>query len=458
MSADDWLKEMQMSRRAPGLQDDIPPNDFYSILRLFEQGLMRYGQGNSLNAPSAGGIHPYDAIVFSWESRDRGDTYLVARRLNLHRRSYRVLPVDQEALRVYFPLVEVGPKRARVSYILVLSRPWLSMRKYGKRGYLYAQLDVGHAATALLGTAQEVGMARLSIHIPRPELRKILADFIPHREMHSVLSVCVPSQGKAEKQWSSEEEQSIFNQGTVENELESYSWDFISQYLLPEDTGDGSTLGEEAAFGSVSDMLHEGPPLRDWRKLSSIRRSCTGFADGDLPHEKIETLLSVLSVNAESDIREDAKPELGMAVVMPSGLIPAARPLSVPDEVSSVVQSDFIKDEHALTRACNGQVHLKKAQVFLIFYVNHGEKRALTWHGTRSCVYKASTKAHFVYLKAAKESVGVTAVGGYDERVWREVVGLSQEEDIIYLLALGVDSGEGEEKRDRSVNAYAHGE
>lgn len=37
--------------------------------------------------------------------------------------------------------------------VFVVGRPWLSMRKYGDRGYRYAQFDAAHVATNLLGVA-----------------------------------------------------------------------------------------------------------------------------------------------------------------------------------------------------------------------------------------------------------------------------------------------------------------
>jgi hypothetical protein len=40
---------------------------------------------------------------------------------------------------------------SNADHILLIIRPWLSMRKYGSRGYLYNHLDAGHAAVNLLG-------------------------------------------------------------------------------------------------------------------------------------------------------------------------------------------------------------------------------------------------------------------------------------------------------------------
>lgn len=458
LSASGWLREMRASRLAPELLHDTPSREFHSILHLFEQALFRRRHGDSINAPSAGGIHPYEAVVFSWEGSEKESLRLVARRINLHRRSYRILPVCEEELKPYFPLLEPGVEGARSTYVLLLSRPWLSMRKYGKRGYLYTQLDVGHAATALLGSAQELGAARLSLHLPRSELRKVLADFIPLREMHSVLSVCLPRKCRSEDQWSFEEESTILSDALGGNELESYSWDLISQYLLPEEETDPMKLEDEPKLALDGEVADRCPPLRDWRKLSSARRSCTGFSHDPLPREKIESLLSVLSLKTKSDTREESHLELGIAVVMSPDIQPDPQSMRIPDEVDITVKSEFLLDENAVTRACNGQSHLGGARLFLLFYADRVGGRPLTWQGIRDCVYQSSAKAHFVYLQAAREGVGITSVGGYDEDSWRAVAGLPTGVDVIYILALGVESAAVKEKMDRRVNAYAHGE
>ena len=50
---------------------------------------------------------------------------------------------------------------ADACHLLVVLRPWSSMRRYGPPGYLYALVDAAHAATNLWGVARGDAVLRL---------------------------------------------------------------------------------------------------------------------------------------------------------------------------------------------------------------------------------------------------------------------------------------------------------
>ena len=63
-----------------------------------------------------------------------------------------------------------------------------------------------------------------------------------------------------------------------------------------------------------------------------------------------------------------------------------------------------------------------------------------------------------VYLAASLSGIGVTAVGGFANQMWREISRLPDGDDVVYVLALGVDQDGERPKTDRQEGAHAHGE
>ncbi|MFD4182809.1 hypothetical protein, partial [Rhodococcus sp. NPDC058514] len=95
-----------------------------TAIEHIEKAIGRRGDSVARHAPSAGAIYPYEVLLCR---RDGGVPALV----DLARR--RLVVGDD------FPTDEP-------EYLaLLVGRPWLSMRRYGPRGFLYHLVDSGHA-------------------------------------------------------------------------------------------------------------------------------------------------------------------------------------------------------------------------------------------------------------------------------------------------------------------------
>ncbi|MEV6979539.1 hypothetical protein AB0N76_39345, partial [Kitasatospora sp. NPDC093806] len=179
-----WAELITISARPDLAEDDPPGPGLARALGVVDDGILSKGPGGARSVPSAGAIFPYDILV-----ADRsGPGPAVLHRLDLDRRLCVRTATGPELDAI---LAEVADD-ARSVLVLIAVRPWLSIRKYGPRGYLYAQIDSGHAATNLLGTALDHGAARLRLAVPRRRLAEALVDHLPYREIHSVLELSAP--------------------------------------------------------------------------------------------------------------------------------------------------------------------------------------------------------------------------------------------------------------------------
>lgn len=87
---------------------------------------------------------------------------------------------------------------------------------------------------------------------------------------------------------------------------------------------------------------------------------------------------------------------------------------------------------------CVGQRHVADARVFVVVHaaardvLGAGPQR----HAVRPAVFRWGAASQLVYLAAARAGIGVLAVGGVVQGVWRHLVGLPDAE-VLGVLALG---------------------
>lgn len=376
--------------------------------------------------PSAGGIYPFTVLV-----------------VTIVESSWQVfrLPGRGQVIRADVPpgqaaalATALDPARSdRSCHVLLLLRPWLSMRKYGPRGYLYAQLDAAHAAANLTGATPSDWRPVLRVG-PDPFAIEAAAEAAvpPFHEIHSVLSfesshvvdpapvaVRVPH-GRA-----------AFPEP---DPVEALCWAFLVGTLqrgdpppsAPVPTALPATTGE-----SSNDW-------RRWRRWAAARRSCRRFDGPRLEALTLLRTLSVLEVRLPLNFGETDVGEVRATVVLGPGYDVDERIRACLAPYGDVVTwpDDLCTEE--LVRACGSQEHAADAQAFVLLH--HPASRIVVEGRPdllRAALFRAGCAAHLIQLGAAGTGVAVLTIGRFDQAVWSNAGRLDADDQVLYLMALG---------------------
>lgn len=396
------------------------------VVALVEEALLSASSRDRVRrAPSAGAIHPYDLVALT----DAG-----AFQLDLVRRSCTRLPVPEPAIARMLARSPARDGAPADAALLLLTRPWLSMRKYGSRGYFYAQLDAGHVAAALAGSAAGSADAVLRLRIPRLALAETMRPHLPYREPHSLLALRFPDgRAPAPVRWPVAGATGPAPHG----DLERYCWASIPLELLGADLPPGRGL--EAPLFPVERDAAAAISRSEWRTLTAERTSCKQFT-GEVPEDAaIRAALGALATPLPTDLDEVAAPDDPAGVRI------------------TVLRATPERREETVA-ACMGQEHAGRAGAFVLFHADRAS--LLADKGTqqlKEALLRAAAGAHLGYLGAARTGMGVTAIGGYHGDRWRRIAGLGEDRELLYLLAFGIE-GDAALKLDRLETAHAHGE
>lgn len=423
----------------PTCEPYVPESlDVWSALSAIQAGASEVTpeRRGSRPTPSAGAIHPYDLIILTRE----GDVD-TSFRVDLARRVCLRLDGSPQVLRAVYEagLPEPPPGGA---HIVILARPWLSMRKYGARGYVYAQLDTAHLAISVLGNALGAGCdASVRLRVPRFPLRLALPAEIAHHESSSVVTV-QPSQPKGPlagwRLWRGSAKD--FEQGCdLLDEMQLLCWETIPHELHDSTTAPCATSA--TAFVDFPDQSTASLDLlRSWTHLSPRRSSAKKFVAGAVDEAALGRVLGSSTLPLPNDLAGGG--QVTMTAYFPGRTIWSRMP--------SVRQR--------IIAACCEQDHLGSAAAFAVFHADMRE--ALSRHRPhliREALFRAGAAGHLIYMAATQEGIAVTGVGGFDSTRWREILGLPPERDVLYVVALG-RSDETGVKSDRAAVAHAHGE
>ncbi|UJW29807.1 nitroreductase family protein [Saccharothrix sp. AJ9571] len=437
--AAEWFRlfDLRAHNRAEPDPAQCPKVD--RLIAAVERVLLDPASPTGRTVPSAGAIFPYDLVLCV--PPDLAGISGVFH-LDLTTRSRLRLPVPAESVTRLFP-----HGAADQAHILVLSRPWLSMRKYGARGYLYAQLDTGHAATALLGLPG----AQLRLGLPRADLGGLIGSALRHREVHSVVSFTVPSVVPGRGAWTA-----LARPRPTEptsDDLERLGWS-----MIPEQLASGGISWRPVSNAAPVPVGADDGAITgtEWPELATARRSCTSFADRPLAAERLIAALSALSTTMTTDVA--ATRSVRFTLLTDPATARECAPLA--DAIGiDIAGSARLGDPATVAAACNGQRHLGHARAFLVCRVvptalpaGHSQAQAV-----RDALFRVSAAGHLAYLGAVRAGVAVTAVGGFRDDHVRALAGLAGHEEIPYLVAFGA-SGTATTKADRDERALAHGD
>ncbi|MEE4545577.1 nitroreductase family protein [Streptomyces sp. V4-01] len=468
------------------------PAGLAAALSLIDEGFATGGParpGGGRAVPSAGAIHPYECHVVTADAVYATDA--------VRRRAFRTGAVDPAALAAAGLRRPAGDR----ALVVIATRPWLSMRKYGDRGYLYTQLDTAHLAVNLLGLASRAPSgADLRLRLRREPLAALLGLGDRCREIHSVLRV--GPDGRAAPAWT------VYETGPAVDQpswLERACWESLRP--VPADHGDGGAqdavpvgtsgaaaagppaaapaaapaagVGRAASGGVLLAGSAGGIPLpaggslpqhggtllpEAWPALSAGRRSSKGFAAGAVPRAALGRALAAIGTELRCDL--PGRTALRMTLVarevdgLPAGVYrsggldggASSGSEGGPGSGSAPAPSDA-----DLVAACMHQDHLGAAAAAVLFHTGRDELLGRPPAALREALFRAGGLGQLLYLGATDAGLGVTGVGGFDTRRWRRMGCLPEGDELLYLVLLGADGGPGV-KWDRQQGAYAQGE
>jgi nitroreductase len=447
--------------------------------------------GGARAVPSAGAIHPYECYVIVADDGPALYATDAVRR--------RVFP-RATGERVSGPLARVGlevPRHGGALVVLV-TRPWLSMRKYGDRGYLYTQLDTAHLAVNLLGLAADrpaagegsgAGLgpvrdsvtgsitgsitgsgsgaaqgpargpaAELRLRLHRAPLAEMLGAEAGCREIHSVL-VAGPGSGPAPGWTVYEEGPAGPARGADDlSWMERACWQSLHPVVEEDpDRAPHGLLSPPAPLLPPGTRLPADGAARlagRWRTLSGSRRSTKAFRSAAVDSAVLGQALAAARTPLATDLPAESDLHVTLLARSVDGLEPGAYRLTADGRRAGAQPRPTDAD---LVRACMHQDHLGGAAAVVLFHTRRDALLGRPPAAMREALFRAGAIGQLLYLGATDAGIGVTGVGGFDTGRWQSLGCVPDDHELLYLVLLGADTGPGV-KWDRLQTAYAQGE
>lgn len=414
--------------------------------------------------PSAGALYPFEVIVsvagegsYLWQI-EKG----------------HLVPYDAPPL-THDDLARAGlvtrPGHRLEALLTFVARPWLSIKKYHRRGYAYTHLDVGHTATNLaLYTAALGHEPLLHLRFSRTALAEHLKLDGLCREPLAILSFSSAGPGTDPQPDATPEADPCLQPIGLElpdgQEIEIWeslqgilSYDFA---LEPPSVPAGAPLllePEGVPDRPAVRLPSDRPPLSsaaEWRAAILGRRSAKGFRPESLNVAQLGELLGAFQAEGlAADCGRDGCAELGVRLV--------ARNV---DGLSGVFA--YSPRDHALQRidtqaddprpACMQQGLAGDAAALLILHAPlcHLVGRR-GYSAFAELQFRAAELGQRLHLAASRlDPLAITCIGGFDGVECAALARLDPEEEAVYVILLGIRD-ESAFKYDRLSVAYSHG-
>ncbi|MGW0010440.1 nitroreductase family protein [Streptomyces tendae] len=432
------------SGRPPAL---TPAAGLRTGLAVLDLGMI--GTDSSRRAvPSAGATYPYECYILTRD--DAGATGLY--QIDPGRRHCQLLSrgprVDEALCQAALAVPEDG------AVIVLATRPWLSMRKYGDRGYLYTQLDTAHLHLNLVLAADSLG-ASIVLRRRPPGFEPLVTEYGECAEVHSALAVTAVPAGSgpgAEPSCWAVSDARATRQPSPRRQphwLERLCWESLVT------DSEGAAAGPPGRAGSLpSAVRRRGRAPLVPRSAFHRRRSATGFAPGTVPVRDIHgTVGRALSVLHDLLPGEGTPPHATLVIRQEQhdrGEL--ARPAGldirwVPELPNESVTEAFMAQRHLADTSAVLLLHAPTASLI----DEAGDSQLWT------VLYRAGALAQLVCLEAARRDLAVTGVGGFDSERWQRLADLPADHDVVYAVAMGSDTPDAP-KLDRLAVAYAQNE
>ncbi|WP_217189313.1 nitroreductase family protein [Streptomyces buecherae] len=432
-------------------------------LSLLDEGVLTSRANRSCGSyaaravPSAGAVYPYEFAVLALE-----DGQPTAFRIDADRRTCARLAVGPRVAAALTASLLVIPEGGG-ALVVTLTRPWLSMRKYGDRGYLYTQLDAGHAAgNLMLAVAGRGATGALRLRFPRESLSELLEAGENCREIHSAVQVPASSTGESWARWTVHDDTDRERRGaTWRSWLEGACWDSLAGWsatsgspFLPAAPAPLARVHADRQLASAEAGL--GDPS-GWPELIGTRVSSKAFTGEPVPAAAVWKAVAALCTPLETDL--PAASPLAATLVLRSTTEPAQD--AVYRLRTGERQPVPLPSTDEVARACMQQRPLAGAAAIVLLHVPRaslaGAGSAGDAESLRELAFRCGALGQLLYLGANRAGIGVTAIGGFDSPLWRTLAGLPEGDETLYALLLGRPDDSGI-KFDRLAMAHAQNE
>ncbi|MGV9214459.1 nitroreductase family protein [Micromonospora sp. RB23] len=427
--------------------------------------------------PSAGALYPFEVLV-GLSDGERCVSYLYEVDSGQLNSFSSAPPVPLAELVAQAGLADVEPAPVR-AVITLVARPWTSMAKYGRRGYLYTYLDIGHAATSLALAARAAGLeAAIHLRFRRQWLAHALGLAGTCREPQAVVTISAPEEtstgrpaadppadgdGVVTPVWRDRRQARLEPPGDPERRNFEALRDISLAYAPAAVARPGrivSVTEPPPPADMSADVVLRRPDSvpGDHAALAVLRQSAKGFLPAAVSLDQLAGLLEGLDGQLAADFAESTPTGVGVRVVARTvtGLTPGAYAWSARRYALLPAGGGPVEVEDVLA-TCQRQDGLRHAGALVLL---HTPLRSLLREQGRAGLaemhFHAAHVAQRMCVNAARERVGITCVGGFDEAHAARLGRLPRGEEAIYLLAVGVADATAR-KVDRDPVAYSHG-
>lgn len=463
-AAELWEEMTSLDPPAPLVVERIDSKDLSVAREIVEEAIFAVGPGGRRMVPSAGAIFPYTILVLCrYEAVQDQDGRVNAEaanwglfRLGANGSVVTRVPVPAAAATTLSEIIPLSAGSDQ-SYVLTLTRPWLSMRKYGPRGYLYSQVDAAHAAVNILGLALQTIDAALHVDPSDLAARCILADHLPFHELHSVLVLRNRSDRRGPFQFDVEVENASAKKAPAFN-FEAQAWSGLVDPLEATAVW-AQAPGPEPVIATRKLERSQGTLIHDWPELSQRRKSAKAFSTRKLTVAALDGVLESIGTPLPTNLSTRGQGSVDLTVVMSHNNSFSAAEEEALARRFNVRRMESPEHAEGVVKACMGQKHVAHAQVFLVLHSRRTDViPSAETHCIRRVLFRAGAAAQLAYLGAARHGIGVFTVGGFDARAWRTYAQIGPDDEVLCLLALGSDAAEQNPRADREEKATAHGE
>ncbi|MER6914846.1 nitroreductase family protein [Streptomyces sp. NPDC000594] len=393
------------------------------------------------------------------------------------------------------PADRVAPPLAVVA---VIGRPWTSMRKYGRRGYLYTHLDGAHAATGVALAAEYAGLDPVThLRFDRHEAARLLGVADRCREPQVLIALADPVPGAAPSRTAVPPGTGprrcdgaaanpfavpLWRHGDLPpdrepGDEETTAWHsvrsisaFRDRRSTPRAFGRSRSVGATApgttGIGTGTPAppleLDRGPdrlPPAAYPELVLSRNSAKGFLPAPVGAAALGRVLAGLRHELVLDSADGPVAGLRVLARTVDGIDPGAYRYDPGGHTLLPLggRTPTRAADEAVVAACMGQGVVRDAAA--LFVLHSPVESLLGTHGHQGLAelhFHAGAAAQRLCLAAAAHTVGITCLGGFDAGLVAELVLLADHEEVIYVLACGVPDANAV-KWDRAPIAYSHG-